>query len=106
MARGGAQLCKCCCVREGLRPYREEHREQQFDGEGIAELVRTPLVDFCEFKETLQSALPFSLCAMDLRCACPEEIPLTGARRYVQRFNNHIRQNAVDRYTSLLRMQK
>ncbi len=52
-------------------------REQQFDGEGIAELVWMTLGDFCEFKETLQSALPFSLCAVDLRYACPEEIPLT-----------------------------
>ena len=52
-------------------------REQQFDGERIAELVRMTLGDFCEFKKTLQSALPFSFCAVDLRCACPEEIPFT-----------------------------
>jgi hypothetical protein len=42
-------------------------REQQFDGEGVAELMRMTLGYFREFKNTLQPALPFSLCAVDLR---------------------------------------
>ena len=43
-----------------MRPIERDTREQQFDGESIAELVRMTFEDFCEFKETLQSALPLS----------------------------------------------
>jgi hypothetical protein len=65
-----------------------------------------PRGDFCEFKKTLQSSLPFSLCTVDRRCPCSEEVSFARARRSVQRLNDHIGQNAVNGHAGLLRMQE
>ena len=50
--------------------------EKQFDRERIAEAVRMAGGNLCEFKEALQAALPFSLCAPHRGRACPKEISL------------------------------
>src|ERR1700730_7491152 len=60
----------------------------------------------CQSKQPLKSTLPFAFGAPHSRLARPEEIARAGMRSCIQRFNNDFWPNAIDRHSSLLRVEQ